>query len=242
MSEASVIIRYTNRSLSRARNLKILLDYIWPLNNIEIILSVMEHDIKIKHKKVHKIFSPDKFESAKANNIGAHNASTNIFIFQDADIMFHRKCYQKIINNINSGFGSIRVGERCVNLGENNIPKLKRNPELILRHEFNSCFRDAPGACIALSRKSFKDVGGHCELFKVYGWEDVYFRYKVKKLTSQKCLNQQMIHLPHEINYQMGKQAVNAELYQELLSVDGGDCIKMSNRDREDLLRKYPNI
>jgi GT2 family glycosyltransferase len=122
------------------------------------------------------------------------------------------------------------------------MQKMRLNAQEVISYKFPSCFRDAPGACIALSRDAFIKVGGCCELFKVYGWEDVYFRYKVKTLTKQTCLNAQMIHMPHETNYQIDKQPVNAPLYHELLYTDNGDCVKLSMRDREYLLSHYPTI
>jgi len=238
---ASVILRYCNQSRSRARNLRILLHHLAKIPTLEIVVSVMDKDFT-PHVEVKKIFTPGTFESSRANNIGAAAATTDILIFQDADIIFEASCYTKIIQSICAGQESVRVGEQCVNLGAVNVPKLQRNPTAFLKHRFKTCLRDAPGACIALSRSAFIKVGGHCELFKVYGWEDCYFRYKVKTLTKQSCLNQQMIHLPHEENFQMGHQADNAHLYQELLYTDGGNCIKLSERDRKFLLEQYPTL
>jgi predicted glycosyltransferase involved in capsule biosynthesis len=243
MQNSSIILRFANKSKKRARNLKILLDSITRLKNLEIILVVMENDINLEHP-VRKVFLDAPFESSKANNFGADLSTTDILIFQDADIIFKLNSYNKIVESLKN-YDSVRVGESCVNLGEIHVGKLTQNSaniDRILNKKFTDSIRDAPGAVVALNKKDFIRIGGYCELFKVYGWEDCYFRYKVKKLTRQICLNEQMIHLPHEVNYQAGKQPVNSGLYHELLNTDGGDSIKLSIRDREFLLENYKNL
>jgi predicted glycosyltransferase involved in capsule biosynthesis len=245
MFNCSVILRFTNRSKKRERDLKILLSHICRLKNLEIIIVVMERDVDLSNfTNARKIFIDEPFESSKANNIGADASTTDVLVFQDADIIFKSDCYGKIINNLKN-YDSVRVGENCVNLGEIHVKKLIGSPiniDHLTNKRFRDCIRDAPGAAIALNKRKFIEIGGYSELFKVYGWEDCYFRYKVKKLTKQMCLNEQMIHLPHEVNYQAGKQPVNAKLYHEIIYTDDGDCIKLSNRDRAFLLKKYKNL
>ena len=240
MKEASVIIRFSNRSQARENNLNILLKHLEKHPSLEVILSVMEIDFT-PPEWVIKTYSPEEFTSSRANNLGASIATTNKLIFQDADIIFQIGIYDEMIKVLNS-FESVRVGETCVQLGQNNLRILQNNPATILNTVFKNCFRDAPGACIGLTKESFIRIGGHCELFKVYGWEDTYFRVKVKRLTTQTCLNRQMLHMPHEENYQIGQQPVNAHLYHELLETDGGDCVKLATRDREALLKNHPSF
>jgi len=236
---ASVIFRFSNRSHRRAENLKIVLRHALKRSNLECIVVAMEKDINLADiKGVRKKFVPEPFESAKANNIGASMAKTNIFIFQDADIVFRLAYYDMIIEAIKQGNESVRVGENCVNLGMNHIRRIGIDPghvQKVVNTDFKSCLRDAPGACIALTREAFVRIGGHCELFKVYGWEDCYMRTKVKKLTKQKNLKKLTMHLPHETNYQMGRQAQNGPLYQELLT-NFDACVK---RDKEFLMANY---
>jgi hypothetical protein len=160
--------------------------------------------------------------------------------------LFDINCYSKIIRAISSGKAeTVRVGERCVQLSYENTRNMCKNPKILnanVKKKFNDCFRDAPGACVAISRKAFINIGGHCELFKVYGWEDCYFRHKVKKLTRVIRLKEQMLHLQHEENWQSGRQAANLPLYEALLYTDNGDGVKLSKRDKKDLLKKYPGM
>jgi predicted glycosyltransferase involved in capsule biosynthesis len=203
----------------------------------------MEKDIKLDGVK--KIFTPKPFESSRANNIGASMATTNIFIFQDADIIFRPRHYDEIMQKVKKGYEMVRVGEKCVNLNTQSAIRMSKHPEhidKIITKKFKDSFRDAPGACIAITRKAFVRIGGYCELFKVYGWEDCYFRYKANKLTKKMCLKEQMIHLPHETNFQMKHQAKNAKLYHDILYTDNGNAKKLAARDREDLLAKYPGV
>lgn len=235
---ASVIFRFTNRSPRRAENLRMILRYLSQKSVVESIVVAMEKDVDLKKVKTRKHFVKSAFESSKANNIGASIAATDIFIFQDADIFFDLRCYDMIISAIENGYSSVRVGEQCVNLGPMHTRANCAQMAKLASNRFRDCLRDAPGACIALSRAAFIKVGGYCELFKVYGWEDCYMRHKVQKLTKQKNLGMQTLHLPHETNYQMGKQAVNAPLFYKILE-DLDECVE---RDRNDLLDKYPKF
>jgi predicted glycosyltransferase involved in capsule biosynthesis len=237
--KASVIFRFTNRSARRAENLKMILRYVSQKKIIETIVVVMEKDVDLKHIKTRKHFIKSAFESSKANNIGASIATSDILVFQDADIFFDLRYYDMIIGALGgNGYESVRVGEKCVNLGHMYTNANCAKMTQLASNHFKECLRDAPGACIALTRSAFVKVGGYCELFKVYGWEDCYMRYKVQKLTKQKNLGMQTLHLPHETNYQMGKQATNAPLYQRIL----GDLNFCVARDREDLFNKYPKF
>jgi len=238
---ASVILRYSNKSQIRLQNLKLLLSLIKLQPNIEIILSVMENDIPahVDLTGIRKIFTPDHFESSKANNIGANAAKTDIFIFQDADIVFRLNNYAKIIEAIKSKYESVLIGRDCVNLGGDSLPTNISALLKMLKVERGVASRDAPGGCSAISRKAFIRVGGHCELFKVYGWEDCYYRYKVQILTEQIDFKNRMYHLNHEMNYQAGHQADNAHLYSELLTRDNGTCLQCATRDRNFLSKHY---
>jgi predicted glycosyltransferase involved in capsule biosynthesis len=214
----------------------------------EVIIAAMEKDLPsnsyITSPRTRKYFTEDPFESSKANNIGASKAQTDIFVFQDADIIFNPDIYRKIVNVIkNKGFESVRVGSNCVNLGNEATSRAYNNDselQKLLSQNPSGASRDAPGGCSAISREAFIRIGGHCELFKKYGWEDCYYRHKVGKLTMNTNLENGMFHLWHETNYQAGSQPVNAPLYSDLLSTDEGDSKELSERDRIDLLEKYP--
>lgn len=242
--DASVILRFANRSTSRLRNIRVLIDHIKRRDNLEIIISAMDKDLT-DIKKAKKKFTPGTFESSRANNIGAAMASTNILIFQDADIIFGLKAYDQVIQKIKDGLEMVRVGEKCVNLNAQSAKRMVGNlahVDRTLSKKFKSGMRDAPGACIAIGKKAFTKIGGYCELFKVYGWEDCYFRYKANKLTKHTCLHKQMIHLPHEINFQMKHQAKNADLYSAAIYTDGGNCKRLARRDRKALYKRYPGL
>ena len=245
--QLSIIIRYSNRSTHRYRNLKLLIEYLQTTPNIEIILSVMEKDIpnELINQKTIKTYSPQPFESSKANNIGANTANTNILVFQDADIIFHNKYYQMIIEQIKNGYESIRIGQTCVNLGELVTHQLAtREIKLneLLSRPTNDSIRDAPGGCSAITKEAFIKIGGYCELFQKYGWEDCYYRIKQQVLTKHTNLNACMYHLWHEENYQAGYQTENAHLYNDLIATNNTDCIHHSNRDRKYLELHYENL
>lgn len=240
--EASLIIRYSHSSDARLHNLCVVAANAARVLNLEIIISCMGRDIPYATPGAKRLFTSGDFESSKANNIGAAAATTDIFIFQDADIIFKPDYYQGILDAVKRGAESVRVGQTCINLNGKAASTLV-TPQAIdnlLRGLGNSdAVRDAPGACIAVTRKAFVRVGGHCELFRCYGWEDCYFRYKISKLTEQAFLGGQMVHLPHEDNFQVGRQAENAQLYYDILYTDGGDCLRLAQRDREHLQDAY---
>ena len=267
MAKASVILRFSNRSVNRLQNLQSLIRHISRCVDVEIILSVMENNLKLDpymQKLIHGVprraklihnFTSAPFSSSAANNIGASIANTDIFIFQDADILFKNKAYHRIINHIqNKKFDAIRVGNECLNLS---MPKTKSAHNKYMKNNWKEPpimeairikmklgkkgSRDAPGACTAITRKAYIDIGGFSELFKVYGWEDCYFRYKVKKI-KYTSLDMPMVHLAHEVNYQSGKQAENNELYAQLIYANKPEYEKILERDRIDLKKRYPKL
>ncbi len=100
--------------------------------------------------------------------------------------------------------------------------------------------RKAPGACLAFSRSAFVRIGGYCELFQVYGWEDSYMKRKTSVLTKYKNLDTRIFHLPHERHYQAHLQPTNRKLFYATLSRSGEHIPSLAERDRQDLLQKYP--
>jgi hypothetical protein len=240
---ASIIVRFANKSDRRARNLRILINHLRRVPNLEVIVSVMENDIA-GLAGVRKNFVDASFESARANNIGASLASGNILIFHDADVLIESRDYTRVMDAIDEGYESVRASERCIELSDVDLPRFAKPEEIddAIRDSRVDSTRDAPGAFMAITREAFVRIGGYCELFKVYGWEDCYFRLKAARLTYMTCLDRRLVHLPHEENYQMKDQPINAGLCRELLETDGGNCVKLAARDRLDLMVKYPHI
>jgi hypothetical protein len=240
---ASVIVRFANRSDDRARNLRIVIGHLHRLPDLEPIISVMETDIA-GLDRVRKNFVPAPFESARANNIGASLASADVFLFQDADILMESDDYHLVMEKIDEGYECVRAADRCLNLADSDVSRFGKPDEVddAIRNSQGSSTRDAPGAFTAITREAFLRIGGYCELFQVYGWEDCYFRLKAARLTRMTWLDRRLIHLPHEENYQMTYQPVNAGLFRELLETDGGDCVQLAGRDRLELVTKYPRI
>ena len=237
----SIIIRYRNSSSERERNLKIVLKHFLNASNVEIIVSVMECDIDLSSYHVKKIFTPDPFESSKANNIGAAASSKPYLCFLDADILFPLRAFKQAADFFAQGVEAIRVTETCVNLGNTARVEIEKGhiQKVFQRINAQTPGRDAPGGSLMITRPAFVKVGGYCELFQKYGWEDCYMRVKVNKVCKKKALGLFSIHLPHETNYQSGYQAVNAPLYQELLN---GNIETIIKRDRDALLQRYPKL
>jgi predicted glycosyltransferase involved in capsule biosynthesis len=204
----------------------------------------MEIDVLLPNN-IRVIWSPEKFSSAVANNRGAAVASTDILIFQDADIIFPNEYYDLLIEQIKSGFEATRVGEICSQYPRPVINDQMFDAEMKRLSQYNPIFRDAahiprgtrhaPGACQAYSRAGFIKIGGWCELFRVYGWEDCYQNVKVRNHLKHSSLNKFMLHLAHEENYEMKEQKKNRGFYQEVLD-DSAACVE---RDRKFLQEKY---
>lgn len=264
MPEASIIIRFTNRSEARLKNLITVARQASWNPNLEIIIVAMEKEANLNplkfdgqpgRAKLVKHFTEQPFSSSKANNIGASLAQSDILIFQDADILFSPDAYKRIIKKIKEdGYEAVRVGEWCQNLSHRNTKKLVNahfnsgpigmgavGKALRAANETKSCRRDAPGACHAIRKDVFVQNGGYSELFEVYGWEDCYFRFKMKQLR-QANLEMPMLHLHHEINYQMAHQPDNNHLYSQLTSANPKEYESLLKRDRKDLLEKYPSL
>ena len=237
--QLSVILRFSNRSRFRLRNLQIIIALIQSTPNLEIIISTMELDAP-KIPGTIQVFQPGTFESSKANNYGAAAANSDIFVFQDADIIFEPKYYNEILAAVHTGAESVRIADTCVNLGEEKSDIFSKNTTAL--HEFLENIpdggRDAPGGCSAITRAAFKRIGGHCELFKVYGWEDTYYRHKLNVLTKRTSLGAKMAHLWHEDNFQGWAQPQNSQLYCEIIE-NAESCERCTQRDKTFLEMTY---
>lgn len=265
MPKASVIFRFNNQSPQRVKNLDTVIRHASHNPNLEIIVVVMDTDVDLpifkslenppKHRgKIIKRFYKEPFASSRANNIGASLANTDILIFQDADILFSTGAYERIIKTIEGGADAVRVGEWCQNLNAPNTARIYKEHQHASSNGFmavnrfiaeaaktTKSRRDAPGACHAISRKAFIEVGGYSERFKVYGWEDCYFRFKMQKL-GRVSLEMPMLHLYHEVNYQMRHQPDNAPLYHQLVYANPNQYKAILERDRGELLENHPRI
>ncbi len=246
--EGTVIIPFVNKSKSREKNLKFVLENLRRVPELEIIVSVMEDDVELP-SFVRKIWTPDTFIKSQAINIGASQAATDIFVHHDADILAHSRAYRLLLDAINKdNYESVVLSDTCTNLGTATFDKYfsevqdyKTVDKVIEADPFRGTHsRKAPGACLALARSAFIRIGGYCELFQVYGWEDSYMKRKTSVLTKYKNLNMLLFHLPHERHYQAHLQPTNRKLFYATLSRNGEHIPALAERDRQDLLRKYP--
>jgi hypothetical protein len=243
MKRASIIVRYSNRSPRRERNLKIVVSQASKIKDCEVLVSVMEHDTLLSGGFTKK-FVPDAFELCRASNIGASSSSANVFIIQDADILVETASYHGLIDAISSGCESAVVGEQCTDLSEHNVPPFQQSDRIdALVGEFRNTRPSRKGLGIfAISREAYVRIGGYCELFKVYGWDDCYMALKMKKATKFTDLSRPVVHLAHEVNYQSQFQPTNAETYYQLLYANDSEFQTLLDRDRVDLLGKYSGI
>ena len=211
--------------------------------NVEVVVVVMKDDIGDGvigwGGRLRKVFIEDEFESSRANNVGASVAGSDIFVFQDADIVFDPSCYFRVLGLLGGGVESVRVGRCCVDLSEDVTAGVEvGGVDFGLLGSGGGSVRDAPGGCSAITRGAFVRIGGYCELFKYYGWEDVYYRYKVERLTNHVTLGCDMFHLWHECNFQRGGWDCHRGLWDELL-VDFEGCVE---RDRRFLVERYEGL
>lgn len=239
----SVILRFCNKSYNRLRNLLVLLGLLRSVPFVEVIVVVMGDDIGDGvvsfGGRFRKVFvgGGGEFESSRANNVGASVAGSDVFVFQDADIVFDPEVYSRVLDLMVGGVESVKVGRSCVDLGEDVTAGVG-----VGGVDFGllggGSVRDAPGGCSAITRGAFVRVGGYCELFKYYGWEDFYYRYKTEQCCNHVVLDCCMFHLWHECNFQCGGWNRHRDLFDELLA-DSCGCVE---RDRLFLVERYEGL
>ncbi|EIJ81314.1 hypothetical protein PB1_00165 [Bacillus methanolicus PB1] len=166
-------------------------------------------------KKNHvKLIQSNGIGAANARNLGAKNASGEFLIFCDAHLEFENMWIDQLIKCLVSGktdavipaIGSIGNPE-FIGYGQTLKPNLRIKWNEIQNNLFETAV--LPGACIAIPKAVFEDVGGFETGFKTWGYEDIELSIKLW-LFGYRCHvhpNVKILHLfrkahPYKVSYE----------------------------------------
>ena len=131
------------------------------------------------------------FNKSKAMNAGIMAATSDICVVLDADMLIPDGFFDLVISSI-SGYDACFLLKRILHCTELDVKHHKLpHIESIRDDNFN-------GGSIAITKSAYIRIGGMCEDFEGYGYEDVEFWDRLRQLTT---LNEKreldLLHLPH---------------------------------------------
>lgn len=225
------IIPYRHR-VDRLTNLKKVLEWLSGFNGLEVI--VVEQDVTSKLqsfslKGYKHIFTESKlpFNRAWAFNVGLKNASSNVIVFMDGDILMDP---QQFINSIKKLelYDCVIPQTKIVNLDatESNLPI-----NTALTKE-GAQLSDKLTKCIIYRKESIFKIGGWCE--DIFGsGNDREEEFQLKRTKNMLNLHYSdgvsfhLYHNPNEENNFIGVR--NNEILNNYLNMNDVDLVKYSN-------------
>lgn len=203
LSKISYIIVHRQTSPDRRKNLQTLINYLSTyFNDLEII--VIEQDVKKKTKdlpkKVKHFLIPDAgpFNKGKCFNIGMQLTKNPYLAFSDNDVIVPPQQLLESFHAIHE-IDSIFPFTAMMDLSESTTKYFRKNL-LLSPHDnlISSSFRRCLGAGLVLiQRKANQKIGGWCEEFSGWGWDDLYFGIKIQKLLHYTVFPSLGLHLFH---------------------------------------------
>jgi hypothetical protein len=202
-------------SSDRLRNLKLNLEYFETIfSDYEIILVEQDKENKLSDvlkgmKNVKHFFLPSKNCHYKTRNLNLATslATREIVMMLDVDVICHPDSIRVAIDKIKEGLSFVAPYNglateirkeyltKCKDINDviNNLVYFPKNFNLKL-HEFDysnmhplygESFYDNTGGCLIYTKQAFYAIGGWNTNFVSYGFEDMEFVYRLKKLGYQ---------------------------------------------------------
>lgn len=255
--KVSYIIPYRKSTEDRDRNLDLTLK--WLSNNFsyfEVIIVELDTETKIDKKLLLSnarhifYFYEGIFNRSLARNIGALNATGDIFVFADNDVIMDPKKFKFCIDMCNDTYDSVHPFSACLDLTEDELKKI--NPDLknlsLLYESFEPVedmnnYREAmpfAGANLIIRRKPFFAIGGWPEETVGWGCEDNILSYKIDRFLTKKCFPNYIYHLPHKRSvydwYNNPEYKDNYAKMQRIVDLTDDELVNYCKNSRKKLL------
>lgn len=243
------IIGYRH-SMDRYHNLLRVIDWLHHFNNIEIILIEQDTHSKIKHinlGNIKYIFTKSNmpYNRSHAFNVGLKNATTDIIVFGDSDLIMD---YPDLINSISllQDYDMVSPYKKVIDLEQDESRLPIENMLLINRpgrgdndnQKLNIC-----GGISIFRKSSIENIAGWNEDFIGWGGEDDFQAIKVKNFlkyheTDYKCYH--LYHtkaIPDALYYRRNLQILqnvskyNIEQLSRLISIQRNKIGKLNRYD-----------
>ncbi|EMS71970.1 glycosyltransferase family 2 protein [Ruminiclostridium cellobioparum] len=214
-SQVSYIIPYRKSTEDRDRNLSLALKWI-SINFPHYEVIIVELDTETKINK--SLLTPDIkhvfhtyqgiFNRALARNIGALNASNDIFVFADNDVIMEPEKFNMGVEMCCKEYDAIHPFLNCIDITEEDMALIENSEaaqsmfySIYALEKDTGSLREAmpfAGACLIIKRKPFWKIGGWPEEFIGWGGEDNIMSYKIDRFLSKKWFPNSIYHLPHK--------------------------------------------
>ncbi len=136
-------------------------------------------DIAGKYATV--ISSPQNRGAGAARNLGAKNASGQVLVFTDSDVVVPNNWLEKILHTMQQHDSDCVGGGYCGSIGDSKI-ELFQHFELLYRRKNIRGFVDTlVSNNFACKRDIFVDTGGFIEEFKAASTEDLILSFKISR-------------------------------------------------------------
>jgi predicted glycosyltransferase involved in capsule biosynthesis len=127
---------------------------------LDIVVSIHGHkQDKINSTVVERIYDGN-FSLSKTRNAGAWVSNTDWLIFSDVDIVYQ----DDVFSNMIATGGEVVAGVTRRDISTDGVPG-----------EYYKC-TNSP---MVITRKLFEEIGGYCELYSGWGYEDSHFEHKL---------------------------------------------------------------
>ena len=168
---------------------------------IEIILVEQDETEKITPKQfVKKMFvkAPpgQHFCKAAAFNKGVASTKFDILILQDADIIFHKDYFKKLISTL-VPFDGCHIGRDLIYMDPTSTIEIGSTFKVTEQMKSNKVVGYFEGGSLACKKKAFFACGGFLEEFIGYGMEDCDFFARLKSGKFSDERSETFIHLFH---------------------------------------------
>ncbi|MGC8718332.1 MAG: glycosyltransferase family 2 protein [bacterium] len=167
---------------------------------------------------------PERKGPAFCRNLGVKESTGEVLLFIDSDIFTLSNFIEEHINTHKAHREKILVVGPVIGISNLNESFPQRGSLL----DFSNAYFASGN--VSLSKDLFLQVGGFDELFNVYGWEDIEFGFKLKRLGVRSVKNS------NAVGYH----------YQPLPSVEELEMLKEKERERAKtaiyLYKKYHSL
>jgi glycosyltransferase involved in cell wall biosynthesis len=201
---------------------------------------------RIKHMpeyEIVKFAQSSDLGAAKARNLGIKYAEGQFYIFCDSHIFVEEDWLRKLADTFtDEGIGAVCPGiastidQEIVGYGETINGKLDTK-WYIRKPPEPTEVPVAPGGCVMFPKKIFAEVGGFCEAFKRWGYEDLEISMRAQLLGYKLLVNPEVkiLHLFRDKHpYKVKWEEVDYNLvYLSVLHFSKERCLRLLSSIRE---------
>lgn len=180
--EISVVVPFFGED--RMPQLRTVLASFWGQTGVEFEVIVVEEGEKrilpadivsnIRYIYLHKD-AHESYCKSRMVNAGVEASRGRHFVLHDADVAIPAQYLAEIVSCLESGWEAVRPIRLLFYLDEQLSQVVKKSNSVSMIKHVPDVLQNFPGASLAMNTEIFWKIGGMCESFKEWGWQDVEF-------------------------------------------------------------------